>query len=339
MTFDIDRTDHNRLATAWLRQQAEAAEPATNPAAATPKTIVRVETLKVVSALLPLEIIDCEQNSPEWHHARLGIPTASNFDAILTPAKTKSSEAMPDGSFPIRTEDDLKSAIEAHASSKKKVTLKRHIVSRAAAIDALDMLPDGWDDGSEKKSTKAEQQTRRTYMLKLAGELLTGIPIDMVMTRDMERGHLMEPEARDLYRLLTGAELERVGFLKRGRVGCSPDCLIGDDGGLEIKTTLPHLLLDMILKDEFPEQHKAQVQGALWLTGRKWWDLEVVGCVEIDGRPTLAPNIPPFIKRATRDEPYIAQLAAEIERFNTDLDAIVAQMQRRMETIPDLIAA
>lgn len=210
-----------------------------------------------------LEIVNCEQNSPEWHRARLGIPTASSFDAIMTPGKTKT-----------------------------------------------------------------EQKTRRTYMLKLAGEILTGQPIEMVTTRDMERGHALEPEARDLYTLQAEAKLDRVGFVKRGRVGCSPDSLIGDDGGLEIKTKAPHLLIDVTLKDEFPEEHKAQVQGALWITGRKWWDLAVYW-----------PGLPLFVKRVYRDEAYIQTLAAEVERFRTDLDDVVAQMQQRvMAVLPEWIA-
>lgn len=202
-----------------------------------------------------IEIINCKQNSPEWHRVRMGIPTASSFDAILTPGKTKT-----------------------------------------------------------------EQKTRMTYLLKRAGEILTGEPEDMVMTRDMERGHAMEPEARDLYALQTGASLQRVGFIRRGRVGCSPDSLIGKDGGLEIKTKAPHLLIAAALKDEFPEEHKAQVQGTMWIAGREWWDIELYW-----------PGLPPFIKRAYRDEVFIANLALEIDRFNSDLDAIVAEMKRRIE--------
>lgn len=208
------------------------------------------------------QIIHCEQNSPEWHMARLGIPTASSFADVLTRAR------------------------------------------------------DGKSDGA----------TRKTYMLKLAGEILTGEPMEMVRTFDMERGHAMEPEARDLYALQTGARLDRVGFVRRGRAGCSPDCLIGKDGGLEIKTKAPHLLIDVILKDEFPTEHKAQVQGTLWITEREWWDLEVYW-----------PGLPPFIKRAYRDEAFIANLASEINRFNDDLDAIVAKMRGLTE--PEFAAA
>lgn len=268
-----DRTDHNKLAAMFAARLTEEAAPA----AETPKKPRRprvVETApaaeKIITAAdLPdwvvtpfawpatsaLEVLDFEQNSPEWHRARMGIPTASSFDAIMTPGKTKT-----------------------------------------------------------------EQKTRRTYMLKLAGEILTGEPTDMVMTRDMERGHLLEPEARDLYQLQTETpDVQRVGFLRRGRIGCSPDSLIGADGGLEIKTKAPHLLIDLTDRDEFPEEHKAQVQGALWITGRDWWD---IAC--------YWPKLPLFVKRVYRDEAYIAQLAAEVERFNNDLDAIVERMRQRM---------
>ncbi len=38
-----------------------------------------------------MRIIDCEQGSPQWVRARLGIPTASCFDKIITPAEGKLS--------------------------------------------------------------------------------------------------------------------------------------------------------------------------------------------------------------------------------------------------------
>lgn len=178
------------------------------------------------------------------------------------------------------------------------------------------------------KTAGAESLTRKTYLMKLAGEILTGEPMKMVVTRDMERGHMMEPEARDLYSLQTGASLERVGFVRHGRAGCSPDSLIGTDGGLEIKTTEAHLLIPMILRDEFPPEHKAQVQGSLWVTGRQWWDVAVYW-----------PGLPLFVKRMERDEAYIETLAAEVARFTVDLDAIVTEMRQRIhDQLPDWIA-
>ena len=177
---------------------------------------------------------------------------------------------------------------------------------------------------------KGEGKTRRTYLLKLAGEIITGQPMECIVSRDMERGHAMEAEARDLYTLKTDAQLAQVGFVRNGRVGCSPDSLIGDDGGLEIKTKFPHLLIDVILKDEFPAEHKAQVQGALWVTGRQWWDVAIYW-----------PGLPLFVKRAHRDEAYIQQMATEVERFNADLDGVVSELRRRelAEALPNSFAS
>ena len=100
----------------------------------------------------------------------------------------------------------------------------------------------------------------------------------------------------------------RVGFVRNGRKGCSPDALLGIAGMLEIKTKLPHLLNDVILKDEFPPEHKAQCQGGLWVCEREWIDIAIYW-----------PGLPLFRKRAYRDEAYIANLAAEVNRFNVEL--------------------
>src|SRR5579871_3733967 len=37
-------------------------------------------------------VIDCEQGSDEWHKARLGLPTASEFDKIITPTGKPSTQ-------------------------------------------------------------------------------------------------------------------------------------------------------------------------------------------------------------------------------------------------------
>jgi hypothetical protein len=164
---------------------------------------------------------------------------------------------------------------------------------------------------------KGEGKVRRTYMLKLAGEIITGEPMESFTNGHTERGHAMEDEARDLYTFQTGANLHRVGFVKNMGVGCSPDSLIGEDGGLEIKTKLPHLLIDVILKDKCPPEHVAQIQGTLWVTGRSYWDIVIYW-----------PGIPLFVKRVFRDDAYIKTLADEVERFKTELAGVVAQIEQ-----------
>lgn len=163
---------------------------------------------------------------------------------------------------------------------------------------------------------ESESKTRRTYMLRLAGEILTGEPMESYTNAHMERGKVMEDEARQLYAFLTDAQCERVGFIINGPKGCSPDSLIGNDGMLEIKTKLPHLLIDALLKDVFLPEHKAQCQGALWVAEREWIDLAVYW-----------PRLPLLVKRAYRDEPYIKSLSAEVDNFNTELQETVAKIR------------
>lgn len=149
---------------------------------------------------------------------------------------------------------------------------------------------------------------RRTYMLKLAGERLTGQPMPQATGAALRRGHAMEDEARSMYAFLTNLEVKRVGFVRRGNAGCSPDSFVGDEGGLEIKTKEAHLLLQCILEDEVPDEHVAQLQGFLWVTGRKWIDFVAYW-----------PGLPLFVKRVTRDDGYIANLVGEVRKFNTEL--------------------
>lgn len=162
-----------------------------------------------------------------------------------------------------------------------------------------------------------ESKTRRTYMLQLAGEILTGEPSDSYSNGHMERGHAMEPAARDAYAFMANVEPELVGFIRNGAKGCSPDSLIGDVGMLEIKTKLPHLHLECLLRDDFPPDHVAQCQGQLWVAEREWIDLAIYW-----------PGLPLVIRRATRDNGYIANLAGAVDAFNDELAEIVEKVRR-----------
>lgn len=159
---------------------------------------------------------------------------------------------------------------------------------------------------------KGEGKTRSEYMRKLAGEVLTGDPMDSYTNAHMERGHAQEDEARQLYAFLHDAECQRVGFIRNGQKGASPDSLIGPDGGLEIKTALPHIQIERLVRDALPPEHKAQVQGSLWVAEREWWDFV-----------SYSPKLPLLTVRVYRDEDYIKTLAAEVDRFNSELAKLV----------------
>lgn len=57
---------------------------------------------------------------------------------------SQSGEAMPDGSYPIANKADLSNAVQAYGRASNKAAVKRHIIKRARALGALDMLPESW---------------------------------------------------------------------------------------------------------------------------------------------------------------------------------------------------
>jgi hypothetical protein len=58
--------------------------------------------------------------------------------------------AMPDGSFPIANRADLMNAIRSVGRAKNYDAAKKHIINRARALNAIDMLPEDWKPGVRK---------------------------------------------------------------------------------------------------------------------------------------------------------------------------------------------
>lgn len=77
-----------------------------------------------------------------------------DFSAEERQRLAKSGEAMPDGSFPIVTTEDLDNAIRAIGRASDSAAAKRHIVKRARALGAEDHLPDDWRGGQSDWSPK-----------------------------------------------------------------------------------------------------------------------------------------------------------------------------------------
>lgn len=67
-------------------------------------------------------------------------------------AMADSGEAMPDGSFPIKTKKDLSNAVKAYGRAKDKEAAKKHIKSRAKSLGAEDALPEKWDSDDAAKA-------------------------------------------------------------------------------------------------------------------------------------------------------------------------------------------
>lgn len=200
---------------------------------------------------MAIEVFDVEQGTPEWFAIRAGIPTASNFAAIMASGK-----------------------------------------------------------GSEPS------KTRRAYMLRLIGERITGEPAETYGNSHTERGVEMEAEAADAYAFETEQTLERVGFIRNGVCGCSPDRLIGGDGMCQIKTALPHIQIERLLKGTLPAEYRPQVQGELMVAERAWNDFV-----------SYWPRLPLMRVRVYRDDAYIAQLDAAIREFVAEMNELESRVR------------
>lgn len=113
----------------------------------------------------------------------------------------------------------------------------------------------------------------RTYLMKKVAEAWLGGPLPSLNVWDMEQGNILEEFARPAFALETGLEVSQVGFITDDseRIGCSPDGLVGNDCGLEIKAPHVDTHIGYLLGGVLPKDYVLQVQGSLWVTGFPKW--------------------------------------------------------------------
>lgn len=167
-----------------------------------------------------------------------------------------------------------------------------------------------------KKRTGA---TPETYILRKLAEKIMGFPLESPNAWVLEQGAILESEALPWLQLSQDLNVQRVGFVTSdcGRMGCSPDGLIGDDGGVEIKCPQPVNHLRYLLAGTVPDDYLAQVHGSLYVTGRKWWKFV-----------SYSRQFPPVILHVERDENIIAKidevLTATLDDFAVKLEKVKA---------------
>ena len=162
---------------------------------------------------------------------------------------------------------------------------------------------------------------RGTYMMRLVAEKQQGKPQDSFHNKSMDNGQAYEDNARQYYEAKFGVSVEQVGFIKMGQIGASPDGLVGDDGGVEIKCSDGPTHYRIILADKMPTAHIPQVQGNIWVSGRKWWDF-----ISYDPWGQFKPF---YCKRIERDDNYINNtLKPACEKFLQEMNDINEKITR-----------
>ncbi len=145
----------------------------------------------------------------------------------------------------------------------------------------------------------------RTYQDEIIDAFL-GVPVfDDDEKPWFRHGIEWEPEARGRYEWETGIEVEQVGVIVHPEfdfISCSPDGLVGVDGGLEIKSRKSLKAHLASVKAGIPSVSQPQVQSSIWITGRKWWDFESFYKNEETGKTLV------HIFRTEPNEPYIEKI-------------------------------
>ena len=121
---------------------------------------------------------------------------------------------------------------------------------------------------------KAFGDPAKKLAVSIAREQVTGLRSvnDSFSNAHTERGHEQEPLARAMYERKYFVEVKNGGFFDCGRLGCSPDGLILDDGLIEIKSVVDHVHYANIKRGGIDPAYKWQVYFNLMTTERQWID-------------------------------------------------------------------
>ena len=123
-----------------------------------------------------------------------------------------------------------------------------------------------------------EALEKADYRQKLTVERIYGRAVNNVTTQYMKDGSDREPFARMIYEAEMQMPVELVGFALHPEwdwFGCSPDGLVGEAGGIELKcpAEMTHDAYAANI-DLLVEEYKGQCLGCLiCFPEREWWDL------------------------------------------------------------------
>jgi hypothetical protein len=182
-----------------------------------------------------------------------------------------------------------------------------------------------YKSGAKKGQPKPAPKARTTYIDQIVAEILTGQPKEQASAKSLDYGHEMEPEAIAAYECKTGHLVEQVGFLRHPDhdfIGASPDFLVDNDGGGEIKCPMSIVVHAATLREGLPPEHIEQIQGGLWVTGRLYWDF-------ISYNPKFPDHLKLYVQRVHRDNEFIARLKRDCLSAWDEVQAIIFEMNRR----------
>lgn len=161
-------------------------------------------------------------------------------------------------------------------------------------------------------------ETPRTYLAKKVAEKTLNRPLEGFTSFATEQGEMLETEARAWFSFQFDHTVRQVGFIEHddGRCGCSPDALLDDDGGLEIKAPQPTNHVKYLLDGKLPKDYAVQVHFSMFVTNRPWWKFV-----------SYRRKFKPFVLTVERDEKIDAKIAEALASFYERIDAAMQKIR------------
>lgn len=168
----------------------------------------------------------------------------------------------------------------------------------------------------------ANNDKTRQHVYELAAQRINQYVEPSYIGDNMLRGWADEINARDLYSE-NYAPVVEVGGMVRDfgafKLWCSPDGLVGDDGGIECKSRVQKYQLQTIAANEVPNEYVLQIQAALLVSGREWWDF-----ISYSG------GMPMWVIRVLPDKVVQEAIIAACEAFEAKVQEIMKSYQERL---------
>jgi len=146
---------------------------------------------------------------------------------------------------------------------------------------------------------------------------------DTYQSWDMQRGNVEEIYAKDLYSKHK-EQVRDCGFITNDKlgfiIGCSPDGLIGEDGGVEVKSRCQKLQVQVIIEDKIPDLDMLQVQTLLFVSEREWCDYI-----------SYSNGMPMYVKRAHPDMEYFTAIRKAFVEFEEKAQENMALYEKNIQ--------
>jgi hypothetical protein len=200
-----------------------------------------------------------------------------------------------------------------------------HCPQRSEEWDRLRARPTASEFGSIVTPVKGDYSASATkYAAKIVAKRLE-VYVENPPSYWMEWGTEQEDNAIHAYESLTGFPVDRVGFIMpddHDGWGGSPDALVNPDGLLEVKCPAPETLVAYHAGQALPMEYRAQVQGLLMISERKWCDFFA-----------FHPQLTPFMVRVLADEQYQEKIREGLEKLLEEIariESLVSPMEHEI---------